>query len=257
MNEQQAVNRPLLRLLCVITNWDHSDNLSALFHNAGVRMHYRCHAEGTANSEILDYLGLGSTDKAVILGLAAKQVAYDLLGDIALEFQLNKAGRGVAFTLPLSGVSNPIMQLLDKEVRERLKPQLEQMQQRIESDIERMKSEVTHSLIIAMINQGYSEELMNAARTAGATGGTVIHARRIGQDDSMQFLGISVQAEKEIVAILTEKQNKVDIMKAVCAKCGLASEAQGIVFALPVDSVAGLSAANPNPNAPRHECGEE
>jgi len=68
----------------------------------------------------------------------------------------------------------------------------------------------------------------------------VIHARRIGMEDSVKFFGISVQAEKEIVAILAPREIKNDIMKAINQSVGLATQAHGIIFSLPVDNIAGL-----------------
>ena len=62
----------------------------------------------------------------------------------------------------------------------------------------------------------------------------------LGNDDVMNFWGLSVQDEKEIVLILTESENKVNLMKCIGEHCGMHSEAQGFVISLPVDSVAGL-----------------
>jgi len=94
------------------------------------------------------------------------------------------------------------------------------------------------------INQGYSDELMAAAKGAGAMGGTVLHARRVGSDEPLKRWGISIQEEKEIVFILTTKDKKKEIMKAICDNCGLNTEMQGMVTAIPVDAVAGLRDAD-------------
>lgn len=111
----------------------------------------------------------------------------------------------------------------------------------MEQQLEQTKTEITHDLIVAVINQGGSDELMDAAKAAGAGGGTVLNARRIGAEDVSKFFGITVQPEKEVVAILTERANKKAIMKAINRDCGLQTESRGIVFSLPVDGVAGLS----------------
>ena len=87
-------------------------------------------------------------------------------------------------------------------------------------------------MIMAIVNQGYSEEVMAAAKTAGATGGTVFQSRRVGSEDTIKFWGITIQPEREMVLIL---------MKSIGKSCGIQSEAQGVVFSLPVDNMIGLS----------------
>ena len=102
-------------------------------------------------------------------------------------------------------------------------------------------SAATHDLIIAVVNQGYSDELMNTAREAGATGGTVINARGQAHEGAVKFFGVSVQDEKEVIIILTVREKKVPIMRAISEAHGLNSKAAGLVFSLPVDNVMGLS----------------
>jgi nitrogen regulatory protein PII len=100
---------------------------------------------------------------------------------------------------------------------------------------------ITHDLIVAAVNHGYSDELMNTAREAGASGGTVINARGQAHEGAVKFFGIPVQAEKELILILTSREKKVPLMKAICEAHGINSSAQGIIFSLPVDNVMGLS----------------
>lgn len=110
----------------------------------------------------------------------------------------------------------------------------------MESEVENMKNETSLTLIMSVVDQGYSEDLMETAKSAGASGGTVIHARRIGLGEHINFLGLSIQTEKEIILILTNKENKIEIMKSINQRYGLESEAHGITIALPVDNAAGL-----------------
>ena len=97
-----------------------------------------------------------------------------------------------------------------------------------------------HSLVLAFVNQGYSEEVMSAARKAGAGGGTVFHTRRVESDDAAAFWGIPIQEEREIVLILAKKDQKKAIMEAISESCGAKTDAHGVVISLPVDEVAGL-----------------
>ncbi len=95
-------------------------------------------------------------------------------------------------------------------------------------------------MIMAIVNQGFSEEVMAAAKKAGATGGTVFQSRRVGSEYTIQFWGITIQPEREVVLILSSKENKLEIMKNIGKSCGMQSEAHGIVFSVPVDSMIGI-----------------
>ena len=101
-------------------------------------------------------------------------------------------------------------------------------------------SEMKHSLITAVVDQGYSEAVMEAARAAGAGGGTVVHSRRLGDKEALGFWGMSIQEEKDMVFIVTDNEHKLKIMQAIGQHCGMHSEAKGIVLSMPIDTVIGL-----------------
>lgn len=102
-------------------------------------------------------------------------------------------------------------------------------------------AEIRHVMIASIVNQGYSEEVMNAARSAGAAGGSVLHSRRVGSEKAMDFWGLSVQEEKEIVLIIADAEHKLAIMQAIGEACGMRSDAKGIVISLPIDAAVGLN----------------
>lgn len=97
-------------------------------------------------------------------------------------------------------------------------------------------------LIVVIVNSGYEEKVMSAARSAGARGGTIFNARGTAQSqDLVKFMGITLHPNKEIVFILSGKETRDDIMSAVKKAAGLATEGAGIIFSLPVDSLMGIS----------------
>ena len=103
-----------------------------------------------------------------------------------------------------------------------------------------MEKENTHELIVAIANRGSMDLVMRAARSAGATGGTVLHAKGTGMELAKKFFGVSLASEKEMVLILAREADKRPIMKAVMSEAGIQSPAQSIVFSLPVGEVSGL-----------------
>lgn len=230
----EQIRRHKLQMLVVIADRAKNQRVNELLQRWHVHFHFVCMAHGTASSEVLDVLGLGSVDKAVTISLAPHSVMPSILEALGEELKLARAGKGIAFTLPLSGVSSPVQRVFDEGFRE-------QVHNMLEKEVEKMSISASHDLILAVINQGCSEDVMDAARSAGATGGTVIHARRISSEESVKFFGIAIQAEKEVVAIITGRDQKKAIMQAIGRTCGMRSEANGIVISIPVDEIIGLA----------------
>ena len=104
-----------------------------------------------------------------------------------------------------------------------------------------MENKYTHEAILCIVNDGFSEAVMDAAKKVGARGGTVINARGTAGKEAENFFGISVQEEKEIVLILAEKDKRDAILSALYDEVGLNGAGQGIAFSLPVDGVVGLT----------------
>ena len=98
-----------------------------------------------------------------------------------------------------------------------------------------------HEVIWCIVNAGFSDDVMNAAREYGARGGTVIRARGTANQEAERLFNIAIQPDKEIVMILVESSIKKDILHALYQKVGLNTPGQGIAFSLPVESVVGLA----------------
>lgn len=92
-----------------------------------------------------------------------------------------------------------------------------------------------HELIVCIVNAGFSQNVMEAARGAGAKGGTILRARGSANPEAEEFFSINVQPDKEVLMILVPKAIKDDVLKAIYKDCGLADEAKGIAFSLPVN----------------------
>ena len=101
--------------------------------------------------------------------------------------------------------------------------------------------EHTHEMIVCIVNNGFSEAVMDAAKAAGARGGTVINARGTADKEAEKFFNISIQPEKEMVLILVKSEIRDTVLHALYKGAGLGTPAQGIAFAAPVDAVVGLS----------------
>ena len=191
------------RLLCLITTPNLSEKASILFKDDGVPLQYMImNGQGTASSEILDMLGIGSTDKTVTLGVMPKIFAEDILKKLHRELKLGTVNSGIAFTIPISAANNFVIKILNSMTEDSAIPQ--------ERKDENNMSGIKYSMIVALVNQGFSDTVMEAARAAGAGGGTIIHTRQAFNEDTIKRWGIEVHDEKEIVIILAD----VDIKTA-------------------------------------------
>ena len=231
------MNNSGYRLLILIVAPKFADKATDLYTENKVPLHFIINdAQGTAPSEMMDILGVGNADKHMLLSLLPTPAANKMLRKIYRKLTFGVPGNGIAFTLPLTSASGVVVQLLQHIDGGKL----ENLERKEDSSM----SEFTTSLIIAAVNHGYSEELMNVARTYGARGGTVIHSRAIGDEKAMSFWGVSLHEEKEIVMIITQEKSRQRIMQAISEKCGMNSNAKGLVFSMPIDKVMGLSFAS-------------
>lgn len=102
-----------------------------------------------------------------------------------------------------------------------------------------------YKCILAIVNNGFSETAMDAARACGAKGGTILHGRGTASKEAEKMFNVSIQPEKEIVLILAKNELVDGILKGLYTAVGSATQAQGIAFALPVDEVVGLAGEKP------------
>ena len=184
--------------------------------------------EGTARGDILDYLGLEASEKMVIFNFVQQRDWMLTKKDLQRKLQIDAPGEGIAFLVPLSSIGGKrtLQFLLDR-------------QELPESEESTLK-DTTYELIVAIADQGNLEMVMDAARGASAYGGTVIHAKGTGMEYAEKYRGVTIAAEKAMIFIVTKKDQKNSIMKAIMEQAGMQTPAKTIVFSLPVTDTAGL-----------------
>ena len=210
-------------LMITITDRSRGEAFANWYQSQGIPLVLTALGHGTATTEVLDYLGLEATEKAVLFCVAARSPR--LVRRAANDLWLDVPGRGVLMTVPISsigGVSAKDYLLQGQEAEEI------------------MEKKQTHELVVAIARQGHTDQVMNAARSAGATGGTVVHAKGAGTDLAKKFFGVSIASERELVFILAKEENRKEIMKAIMTQAGMKSDAEAIVFSMPVSDIAGL-----------------
>jgi len=183
---------------------------------------------GTAQSSILNYLGLEASEKAVYFAFITKETWKTLRIELYSKLQIDLPGHGIAFLVPLSSIGG-------KKALHYLTTGQEYMIEE-ESTLQNTEFE----LLITIANAGHTDTIMDAARSANAPGGTVIHAKGTGAALAKKFYGITLTEEKEMIFIVVRTEQKNAIMKAIMDNAGTKTPAGGICFSLPVTSTAGL-----------------
>ena len=220
-----------IRLLFMITTPKLADKAKKVLDKRRLPIQYNIHANGTATSEIMDALGLGTPDKSVVVSTIPHNQVDEIFEDLSVKMKIGSVNSGIAFTVPLTGTSQLIVNILKQLGGE-------QSEEAGKGDKKMVNAK--YSMIAAVVNRGYSAEVMEAAKQAGASGGTVINSRRITDEEISSVWGLSVQDEKEIVLIVADKESKVDIMKKISEACGMHSKAKGIILSFPIEDAIGL-----------------
>jgi hypothetical protein len=225
-----------LSLLIAICDRGKSKKITDFFGDRSASFNLLTLGMGTAGSTILSYLGLGESEKTVLLSAMPPGEAGDVLERLDETLDLKRPGHGIAFILPLSALAGERAcgETCKKEADESTRDGSRQ------DGGNSVAQQFRHTLIIAVSNRGYSQEVMDAARTAQAAGGTIVNARVFAPSGAEKFFGVTIQPEKEIVMILAEAGLKNGIMRAIAEKTGAGTSAGAMAFSLPVSDVRGL-----------------
>lgn len=242
----QKTERP--KILFSIVERGKGKEIVKLYNSADVKFHYQTIGHGTATSEIMDILGLDSKDKDIIISFAAESRVNHLVYRMSDELRGAVDTKGVLFDLPVTGMSNMIVALLNippQNEKKNAGPGIADVllekafmgEEQKDSGKEKpdMSSENKHSLILISVNQGYSDNVLDTAKSLGARGGTILRGRWNGGKDLEKYQGISLQAEKELIIIIVPNEIRNQIMDAINAQHGLQTKAQAIVCSMKVD----------------------
>lgn len=216
-----------MKLMISIVERGQGKELHKLYRSRHIPLHLQCAGRGTATSEIMDILGLGSSEKDVLVSWAAASAAKRLLSQLNGELREIVKASGIVFTVSISGL-NSLVAALSAYQAENLKKEL-----RGESQVERAEN----SVILISCTRGCTDEIMSTAKAHGARGGTVVKARLAGQEDLEQAYDMELEEEREILAIVVPTQLRAPIMEAVNSAHGLRSKAQSIVCSLPIEDL--------------------
>lgn len=223
-----------VKLLVSIINKADQGALTETINRYATAMHFSGIGHGTARSHHRSYFGIDDVEKRVTFSLIPSHLEHTLLSAIGRELKLYLLGKGIAFTMPLSGISNiveePILASPDKE----------QQTRHTKSPVSKKEKSSMHELVIAVVNEKYSDAALEAARSAGATGATIFHTHSVDNAKIEQAMGASIPADSDSIFFLTTKEYKLKIMEAIRDSAGLKTEGSAVIFSIPVDDLVGI-----------------
>ncbi|MGN1472918.1 MAG: P-II family nitrogen regulator [Eubacteriales bacterium] len=181
---------------------------------------------GTAVQSMLDLLGIESTEKRVLFSIADEEKTKCFFKELKHRLFIGVPGHGIAMAVPIKSIGGgkTLSYLNGGQQNAKYQPELN----------------YAYELIVIIANEGRTDLVMNAAREAGATGGTVLHGKGTGDPETQKFLNVSLAHEKEVILIVAKSAQKSEIMRSILRSAGPSSEAGAITFSLPISEVAGF-----------------
>ena len=200
--------------------------MTSLYNHCGLHMTLTHLGKGTATTEHLSIYGLQATEKAIITAVADPDSTKQLIKAAKRKMFMDIPGNGIMMSIPIKSVGGgkTLAYLTDNKAPGGASPDMT----------------FNHELIIVILNEGYSDQVMDAARSAGAAGGTVLHAKGTGAVRAEKFFGVSLADEKDLIYIVARSSEKAQIMRSISENAGTATKAGAICFSLPISSVVGL-----------------
>ena len=211
-------------LLLSIVERDKGSKLIKTLKKMDIRVNFQTVGFGTAPTEMMDIFGLGTNDKDIVISLGAEPQVKDMMANFGTAFESHSKYGGLMIILHLSAAGRILTQILHFENDKIL-----------EEGTGNMKNEHHNNLIIISVNEEFSDDVMQVARKAGATGGTVIKGRLADMEQFAELSDNTVDEDREILCILAPLKASEQIMLDVNKEFGLTSSANGIVFAVPTE----------------------
>lgn len=209
-----------------ICNPDNIGILTEICHELELPINVVLRGRGTAVRSMLDLLGLESNEKRVVLSVADNEKLKRFIKEQKKKMFIGVPGHGIVVSVPIKSIGG--------------KKTMEMLNADVQSIGNKPEFNPAYELIVTIANEGRMDMVMNAARSAGATGGTVIHGKGEGGKNEEKFYNVSIASEKEVIFIVAKKEQKTSIMRSILEKAGPNTEAQAIVFSLPTSEVAGF-----------------
>jgi nitrogen regulatory protein PII len=167
---------------------------------------------GTASGSIIQMFGFGDTSKDIACIIASSEQSDSIINAVVKATSAKKVHFGILFTVDVFSFMHAGA---------------------IAGGDDSMTSTTGHQMITIIANKGYADDIMAAARKAGAGGGTIVNARGTAKDGDVKFFGMEIVPEKEMLHIIVENSKAEPVLNAICMLPCLSKPGSGIVFSVP------------------------
>ena len=220
------------KLMVAIINKEDEERFTSTVNKYCTAVHFSGIGHGTARSSYRSYFGFNESEKRIVYSIVPSTLEHTILNAVGGELRLYLLGRGIAFTTPISTISNivedAVLSAPDRELSDAKSP------------VSKKEKTTMHELVIAVVNQKYTDVAIEAARSAGATGATVFHTKSSNNAKAEQSMGTALPEQTDSIFFLTTEEYKLKIMEAVRDQAGLKTEGGAVIFSLPVDDLVGI-----------------
>ena len=213
-----------IKMLFIIIEEGYDKKIKYFLSKYGIKLKTVSKAYGTASVSVLNYFGLLETEKELFMAIIPDYLSQEILNKLKDNFKLDKLGMGLAFTISITS-SNKFLSDSFK-----VNDGSEQI----------MNEKDKFHLIVTIVSEGYLENVMTAAKKAGASGGTAIKGRGLGYTKRAKILGFNIEPERDIVLNIVSDSDKNKIMEAITKEVGIKTDARGYTLSLPIDDVISL-----------------
>ena len=205
-----------------------AEKVARAYERTGIGFHYRLSGEGTASSDLLDILGIGTSERDILISPTDRGAAEALVDMIHREGLSGAHTKGIMCVLPLTAASVKAANLLLNRAKDAEEGRM-------------METGVKQSMILIAVDQGYTEAVMTTAKEAGARGGTVVRSHILKSKEHESFGGPTFAGERELILIVASQGERNAIMERVDAVHGGEAGAHAIMYSLPIEQTAHLN----------------
>lgn len=228
MDNKNIINAPVKWMVTIVERGQ-GQKVAQVFQEYQINIHLVTLGIGTVKSDILDYIGLGGPEKDILMSLVPSDQVNVLIQAMNQRLHFSQPGKGIIFTLPLSCITAAVLnQFYGGDLMQSAK------------DVAPKENPGFYDLVVTVLKTGIYPTVMEAARQAGAGGGTLVKARSVGANETEKFLNITLNPEKEILFLLVPKSQRHTVMQAICNSVLIETGERATVFSLPIDEVFGL-----------------
>lgn len=178
--------------------------------------------KGTVRNELLNILGLSEIKREIFITIIDEGLEDVFYDEMSNKFGLNKPHHGIAFSMPLKSVAEIGGSMYFPRTEKK------------------GVNNMDYEAIFVIVDKGLSDSVIDSARSAGSTGGTVIHGRGSGTREKEKLFNIEIEPEKDIILILSREGKTKDIIDSIKEKSDIHQPGAGIIFVLDVNKTLGL-----------------